>query len=70
VKEKTMLAVSRALCVVISTLVPPISILVLYYVHTTPARLGTIAAFSFIVATVIAVFTAAKPVDIFAATAA
>ncbi len=55
---------------VLASLLPTLSIVVLYIVHNMPARLALVAALTTIFSVGVAVLTKARRVDIFAATAA
>jgi hypothetical protein len=59
-----------ALNVVLSAIIPSAAILALYMVDNLPYRIAVVAAFSGVFASVLAIFTTARPVEIFAATAA
>lgn len=63
-------AISHFVGTMIASLLPAISIFVLYFVHNMLARLGAIMAFSALFSFTLAVFTTAKRIEIFAATAA
>lgn len=54
----------------LSSLLPVVSIVVLYLVHSMPARLGIIAAFTAGFSVVLSIITSASRIDNFAATAA
>jgi len=54
----------------VASLLPAISILALYFIHNMLARLGAIMAFSALFSFTLAIFTTAKRIEIFAATAA
>lgn len=69
-KDAHFFGLSRVLSVIISTLFPFIAVLVLYLIHNLASRLGAVVAFSFLFWTALAIFTNARPVEIFAATAA
>ena len=53
-----------------ASLLPPLSIFVLYFVNSQVDRLGIIMAFSALFSFTLALFTRARGVEIFAATAA
>ncbi len=61
---------ANTISIILSSLIPPASIFALYYVNHTPIRLGLIMIFSAILAACLAIFTAARRVEIFAATVA
>ena len=61
---------ANTISIILSSLVPPASIFALYYVNHTPARLGLIMVFSAVLAACLAIFTAARRVEIFAVTVA
>jgi hypothetical protein len=61
---------ARIISVVISSVLPTTSILALYYVQNTPARLGIVMAFSVSFSVVLALCTSARRAEIFAASAA
>jgi hypothetical protein len=69
-KEENFEAVARILNILLSALYPSVAIIALYYIRTMTARLGAVLAFSFLFSASLAVLTTAKPVEIFAATAA
>ncbi|SLM38568.1 hypothetical protein LPUS_08827 [Lasallia pustulata] len=69
-KESTLMTVTHIVGITLGTLIPTAAIFVLYYVHDMVARLGAILAFSALFSLALAVFTKAKKVEIFAATAA
>jgi hypothetical protein len=54
----------------IASLLPVVSIVVLYLVDSMPKRLGIVAGFTAAFSIALALFTRARRVDIFAATAA
>lgn len=60
----------RLLAVVLSSLLPILSIVALYYIPTQTARLGAIVAFSALCSATLATLSSAKNVEIIAATAA
>jgi hypothetical protein len=55
---------------ILASLILILSIVVLYLVHSTPARLGTIAAFNILVSVCLMALTNAKRTEVFAITAA
>ena len=60
----------RLLAVIGSSVLPILSIVVLYVISSPNARLGCIVAFSFLCSVVLATLSNAKNVEIIAATAA
>ena len=64
------MTVTHFIGITLGTLIPTASIFVLYYVNDMVARLLAILAFSALFSIALAVFTKAKKVEIFAATAA
>lgn len=64
------MTVTHIVGISLGTLIPAAAIFVLYYVHDMVARLGAILAFSALFSLALALFTKAKKVEIFAATAA
>jgi hypothetical protein len=54
----------------LASLIPIASIIVLYCVHSMPARLGVIAAFNVLISLCLSVFTNARRSEVFAVTAA
>jgi len=69
-RETTWYRVTSILATTLSTLLPILSIVVLYIVHNMPARLGIIAAFTASFSFILNFITKASRVDNFAATAA
>ena len=61
---------ARTLNTLLSSLLPTLSIFVLYYVKSPPARLGLILGFTIVFAITLQCVSRARPADIFAATAA
>jgi hypothetical protein len=61
---------ARVMAVLISTLFPSIAIIVLYFIQSLAVRLWVVLGFSMLFSMVIAIFTSARPIEIFAATAA
>jgi hypothetical protein len=69
--RKTRLrAVSHLIGVLLASCIPAASIFTLYYVHNMVDRLGIILVFSAIFSICLALFTTARRVEIFGATAA
>ena len=64
--------VSRIITVIVSTVFPSasVAILVLYFIQRMVVRVGTVLLFSATFSLSLAIFTNARPVEIFAATAA
>jgi hypothetical protein len=60
----------RLLGIIFSSVMPVLSIIVLYYIHSQAVRLGCIVAFSALCSAVLATFTNARTVEIIAASAA
>jgi hypothetical protein len=69
-KESVFHTVAKSLIVFFATAIPSLAVLVLYFLPTLGWRIGGIMGFSFIIAMVLAVFTRAKPVEMFAIVAA
>jgi hypothetical protein len=69
-EEKTFSLAARVLSVFVSTLFPSVAVLALYFIKSLAVRLGAVLAFSALFSISLAIFTTAKPVEIFAATAA
>jgi hypothetical protein len=61
---------ARIANVMLSTLLPSLAVLALYMIHDPLSRLGAIVGFSAAFSLVLAFFTKARPVEVFAATAA
>ena len=55
---------------ILASLIPIASIIVLYFVHSMPARLGVIGAFNLLISVCLSAFTNAKRSEVFAITAA
>jgi hypothetical protein len=68
--DKHFTNIVRVMAVLISTLFPSIAVLVLYFIPKLPIRLGAVLLFSMLFSGVLAAFTRARPIEIFAATAA
>ncbi|KAH6839217.1 hypothetical protein B0T12DRAFT_490380 [Alternaria alternata] len=62
--------IARALVVVLSAVLPFTAIVALYFIENLRHRIAMIAVFSGVFALVLTIFTTARPVEIFAATAA
>jgi hypothetical protein len=69
-KDEYFSRVARIISVLISTLFPSLAVLALYFIHSLAVRLGAILLFSLLFSIVLAIFTSARPVEIFAGTAA
>ncbi len=69
-KESSLKAVSHMCGILFAATVPAASIFALYYIRDMVARLGAILAFSTLFSICLAIFTTARRVEIFAATAA
>lgn len=61
---------ARIVNIMLSTLLPSLAIIALYLVKDPLSRLGAIVGFSATFSLVLAIFTKARPVEVFAATAA
>jgi hypothetical protein len=61
---------ARTMNMVLSALLPSLAVLGLYLIKDPLSRLGAIVGFSAVFSLVLALFTKARPVEIFAATAA
>jgi len=61
---------AKILSVFLATIFPSIAVVILYFIHSMITRLWVIMLFSFVFATTLALFTNAKPIEIFAITAA
>lgn len=69
-RESTLYKFTAVVATTLSSLLPVLSIVVLYLVHSMPARLGIIAGFTAAFSFVLTVITSAQRVENFAATAA
>lgn len=69
-EETTLLRLTSLFSTALASLLPIVSIVVLYSVHSMKARLGVIAAFNVLISLCLAIFTTAKRTDIFAVAAA
>ena len=69
-EDATVYNITRIFCILISSLLPSASVVVLYFVEHLIDRLGIIMGFSLMFSFSLALFTSAKRVEIFAATAA
>lgn len=68
--EGTLRRITLLVTTALASLLPILSIVILYHVHPMKARLGIIAAFNVLISFCLALFTSAKRTDIFAVTAA
>lgn len=68
--DKKITVVADALAAVISSLLPTVMILVLFFVHDMLWRLGLLIIFTAIFSASITVFTNAKKIEVYSATAA
>lgn len=62
--------IARAVATILASLLPAISIIVLYFIKSIAARLGTMAAFTAVFSMSVSAFTSASPAEVFATTAA
>lgn len=69
-ENSRFIRLARALNIMLSTLIPSIAILGLFFIERPVARLGAILGFSAVFSLILAMFTNARPVEIFTATAA
>ena len=69
-KESRILAAANVVSTMLAAMLPTVCIFVLYFVKRPLARLGVIMAFSATFSITLAIFTRARQVEIFAATAA
>jgi hypothetical protein len=70
IKDDTLLRLATAITTVIASTMPSLTITVLYFIKSTPLRLGILAVFNVLIAVCLTAFTAAKRLDIFAVSAA
>ncbi|KAH0539050.1 hypothetical protein FGG08_004396 [Glutinoglossum americanum] len=68
--DSRLVTTAHLLSIFASSLLPTVSIFVLYFLNSLLARLGAIMVFSFLFSSSLALFTAARRVEVFAATAA
>ncbi len=61
---------TRVVAVVLSSILPVLSIVILYYVHSTDVHIGLIIVFSTLFSAVVALVSDARNVEVMAATAA
>jgi hypothetical protein len=64
------LLAAKIVSVIVSTIFPATAVLVLYWIKSMAIRLGLVLLFSAVFSVSLAVFTNARPIEIFAATAA
>jgi hypothetical protein len=69
-KQKIFVVLGNVICMVLSALVPSISIFVLYFLKSMVVRLGVIMAMSFIFSVIMTFIVQGRRVDVFAATTA
>jgi hypothetical protein len=69
-EDTKVLRVTYWITSIMASLIPIASIVVLYLVHSMPARLGIIGAFNVLISVCLSGFTNAKRVEVFAVTAA
>ena len=69
VSDNKLVWTANLITMVISAILPVISVIILYFVHSMIARLGIVAAFTAVFVLTLAVVTDACGVEIFAATA-
>ncbi|KAF1931014.1 uncharacterized protein M421DRAFT_57544 [Didymella exigua CBS 183.55] len=67
---RLLTGMSRTVNITLSSLIPSVAVLALYFIDRLPYRLLAITGFSFTFSLVLAVFTTARPIEIFTATAA
>ena len=68
--EKKVAKVTQGVVAALSALLPTLAILVLYFVTSMKTRIGLVILFTTVFAVLLALFTSAKRVEIFSATAA
>lgn len=68
-EDDTMLRWTRHGTSILASVLPILSIIILYYVHSLEVRLGIIAAFNIVLSLCLTVFTTAKRTEIFAVAA-
>ncbi|KAJ4377234.1 hypothetical protein N0V83_000057 [Neocucurbitaria cava] len=69
-EDGTIYRITYGITNVLASLIPIVSIVVLYRVHSMPAKLGIIAAFNVLVSICLMAFANAKRAEVFAVTAA
>jgi hypothetical protein len=68
--QTMLLGIARVLSMTLASILPIASIVVLYYVHSMPKRLGIIGGFTAAFSFVLGLVTNSQLVDVFAASAA
>jgi hypothetical protein len=68
--DTTYLRTARGMSVVVSSLIPSLAIVILYFIHNLIARILTAMGLSFVFSVALALSTPARPAEIFAASAA
>jgi hypothetical protein len=68
--DEKFLQITYLITSIIASLIPSISIITLYYIKSTIARLGMLAVFNLLISVCLTAFTTARRADIFAITAA
>lgn len=69
-EDVKVLKITYCIMSILASLIPIASIVVLYVVHSMPARLGIIGAFNVLISICLVAFTSAKRSEVFAITAA
>ncbi|MCJ1369387.1 hypothetical protein MMC20_000598 [Loxospora ochrophaea] len=69
-QDETLLVSADNISTLVASLLPVLSTIVLYFIPSTPVRLGAIVAFIALFAVVLIVFTKAKRIEVFSVTAA
>ena len=69
-EDTRLTAISNAVGVIFASLVPTISVLVLYFIQNMLVRIGLLVVFTAVFAAALAVFTKARKIEIFSAIAA
>lgn len=69
-KEKTILRITYWITTIVASILPSASVIVLYIIESTWARIGTLVGFNLAVSACLILFTSAKRSEIFAVTAA
>lgn len=67
--DSKVLKITYWITSILASLVPILSIIVLYSIHSMPKRLGMIAAFNVLISICLVAFTSAKRVEVFAVAA-
>jgi len=68
--DTAYLRTARGMSVVVSSLIPSLAIVILYFIHNLIARILTAMGLSFVFSVALALSTPARPAEIFAASAA